>query len=177
MPVPPSERPRLDVVDKIAAKLAEDVGALVAAGTVSAAESSAILALARRSAPARCRVGISHRDLCARNMVVRPSGEVCLIDNETMAVSSCEFDLARTWYRWPLPSAARDAYLRVYARTHDLEDYFAHFPFWALAVLADSAAMRAGAPAELSSVPVDRLRALLVALRDGANPEQLVFQS
>jgi aminoglycoside phosphotransferase len=176
-PVPPAlERPPA-VLAETGAKLREDLAALAAAGTVTAAEAAAILDLVRRFAPERCRIGIVHRDLCARNMIVRPSGEVCVVDNETMAVGSCEFDLARTWYRWPLPRAERERYLRVYARTHDPRLFLAHFPFWALAVLVDSAQLRRAAPAALASVPLDRLRRLLAAVRDGAAPERLAFES
>jgi hypothetical protein len=177
MPVPPAlERPA-DAIGATTAKLERDVAALVADGTVAAAESAALLALARRSAPDACRTGIVHRDLCARNMIVRPSGEICLVDNETMAVGACEFDLARTWYRWPLSRGEREEYFRAYGRTHDPRPFLAHFAFWALAVLADSACMRAAAGAALRAVPVDRLRAVVAALDGGASPERIALQS
>jgi aminoglycoside phosphotransferase (APT) family kinase protein len=177
MPVPQALQPLPDdVLAATATRLEADVSALAAEGIVTDSESRSALAVARRFAPERCRVGIVHRDLCGRNMIQRSSGELCLVDNETMALGSCEFDLARTWYRWPLPRDAREEYLRAYARTHDTRDFLASFPFWALAVLADSARMRARAPARLLATPLDGLRALLATIGAGAPPEQAVFQ-
>lgn len=177
MPVPPALEPSPDdVLGDTAAKLESHVASLAADGIVTESESRSALAVAGRFAPERCRIGIVHRDLCARNMVERHSGEICLIDNETMALGSCEFDLARTWYRWPLPRNARDEYFRAYARTHDAAAFLRHFPFWALAVLVDSVRMRAEAPVALRSVPLDRMRALLAAIDSGTPPEQAVFQ-
>jgi hypothetical protein len=177
MPVPLALRPLPDdVLGAVAAKLEADLSALAADGIVTESESRAALAVARRFAPGRCRIGIVHRDLCARNMIERSSGEICLVDNETMIVGACEFDLARTWYRWPLPREAREAYFQAYVRAHDPSAFLAHFPFWALAVLADSARMRDRAPAALRSMPVGRMRARLAAIAEGARPEQAVFQ-
>jgi thiamine kinase-like enzyme len=177
MPVPAALGPLpADVLDASAAKLEADAASLAADGIVSEAESRSVLAVARRFTPERCRAGIVHRDLCARNMVERASGEICLIDNETMALGCCEYDLARTWYRWPLPRNAREEYFRVYARTQDAAAFLKHFPFWALAVLVDSLRMRSAAPVALRSVPLDRMRALLAAVDSGTPPEQAVFQ-
>ena len=34
--------------------------------------------------------------------MIRPDGALCLVDNETVDLGPLDYDLARTWYRWPL---------------------------------------------------------------------------
>jgi aminoglycoside phosphotransferase (APT) family kinase protein len=105
-------------------------------------------------------VGLVHKDFCRENMVVSPDGVVRVVDNETLAVDCPDYDLTRTWYRWPMDPAQAVAYLAGYRRHRSTETLARHFPFWAVAVLSESALfrLRRGLSAAL---PLGRLRELL----------------
>lgn len=176
VPADLDQRPA-EVIAELTAKLRDGVAALAAAGIVTADEARTIYDLTARFAPIACRVGIVHRDFCVGNLVVRPNGAIGVIDNETLTVGACEFDLARTWYRWPLPPHGREEYWGAYARAGEMDSLLRHFPFWALTTLVDSARMRLPAASAVRAVPVERLRAFLATLCDGADPESLAFTS
>lgn len=135
-------------------------------------------AIAREYAPRRCPLGFIYGDFCADNIVLRDSGEVCFVDNETLSVHPADYDVARTWYRWPMPRAAREVYLSGYREHRGLETFLAHFPYWAIAAIADGARFRqrrGGAAA--AAVPVSRLRALMAHLECGGPAADAVFVS
>ena len=85
---------------------------------------------------------------------------MCVIDNEGLSVDAPEFDLARTWYRWPMTARQQ----RVYAEGYGIHDHSArfetHFLHWALMAVLDSAAYRIRAHPASARVPLDRLAAL-----------------
>jgi thiamine kinase-like enzyme len=59
--------------------------------------------------------GVIHRDLCPENMVRQPSGALCVIDVESAGIGARAYDLARTWYRWPMTPEHRAALFTAYA--------------------------------------------------------------
>lgn len=158
-------------------KLDSDLRCLTECGAVGAADAQRASEVALRFLPRSCDTGIVHRDLCPENLVLRSDGGVSSIDNESICLGAHDFDLARTWYRWPMERAERRLYLDTYALRRDIGPFVAHFPFWAVAVLADSTRLRLRAGADVLSVPVERLDRLLGALQGGVAAEELVFET
>lgn len=125
--------------------------------------------LARSHAPEVFDVGLIHGDLCAENIVIDGDDHVHVIDNETLTIGAYDYDLARTWYRWPMDGIQLKAYFRGYGQHRSLEPFLAHFPYWTISALVDSALFRLrGDPRKLAT-PVERLRHLLRNLREETN--------
>ena len=137
------------------------LGELVGAGAVGTREAREIRHLAALSAPATASTGVCHTDFCGDNIVVADGGRICVVDNEGLTLDSHEFDLARTWYRWPMTPTQQRAYAEGYG-AHDHSARFAdHFLHWALMAVLDSAAYRIRAHAASARVPLARLTELL----------------
>ena len=68
----------------------------------------------RGGLPARSACGLVHGDLCAENLVLTPDGRIVSIDNERVRIDFLDYDLARTFVRWPLPDARRERFERRY---------------------------------------------------------------
>lgn len=135
--------------------------ALESWGALSTASRLRAVALARDHAPADAEIGVVHHDFCAENLVRDPGGHPHVIDNETLRIGVLDFDLARTWYRWPMTDRMAGAFLDGYAEHRSLATYLAHFSFWALAVLVDAAHFHLKAGTERASDALDALHALL----------------
>jgi aminoglycoside phosphotransferase (APT) family kinase protein len=134
---------------------------LVSLGALSSASARQARRQLRDHVPAHVAAGIIHRDFCAQNIVRTPDGRLCVVDNETIRVDSPEFDLARTWYRWPMTPLQWEAFLAGYRGRRDPASFLRNFPFWTIAVLADTALFRLRARTPGASLPVRRLDALL----------------
>ena len=137
--------------------------ALAESGVLRDGERVALDELAARHAPASCALGISLGDYCADNIVCRAGGEPCLIDLETLSIAPSDYDLGRTWYRWPMNAAQRAAYLDGYGAHRDASTFLAHLPFWHIAALVEGALFRHRQQRPDLSVPVAGLRGLLDA--------------
>jgi hypothetical protein len=153
-----------------------DVRALADAAIIGGREAALALETAQRFAPVDCALGFVHRDFCAENLVVRSDGSLRSIDNESVSIGPLDFDLARTWYRWPMNGEQRRSYLAAYERTRSAETFLKHFPFWALAVLADSAHLRHTAAPSVLAVPVRRLHDLLAVMQRRGGVEELAYE-
>lgn len=154
--IAPSPAERLAAID-------QGLGALARAGVLSAAAAGRLADAAHRHAPSRPATGIIHRDFCAENLVVDRAGRPHAVDSGTLALDALDFDLARTWYRWPMTSAARAAFEVGYATHRSLRSYRTHFPFWGIAVLVDAAVFRHQARTPGRRAPLRRLAELLGA--------------
>lgn len=140
---------------------------LVERRALDADQTNAVHDLASLTAPPTESTAICHRDFCGDNMIISAPGRVCIVDNETIAVDSPEYDLARTWYRWTMTPTQQRAYADGYGAHEHLARFAAHFLHWALVVLIESAAYRARAGAATMRVPLERLTSLLSS--DGRN--------
>jgi Ser/Thr protein kinase RdoA (MazF antagonist) len=123
-------------------------------------DAARMLGVARTWAPARAATGLAHGDYCGENLVLS-EGSVVAIDNESLGVGALDYDLARTWTRWPLGAAQARALYRGYGRHRSPAAFECHLPFWAMAALADSACFRARAGSAAVSGTVARLRRLM----------------
>lgn len=112
-------------------------------------------------APRNVAVGIVHGDFCAENMIVRASGNVSVVDSENLSIAPHDYDLGRTWYRWPMTQVQCEAYYDGYHQYRSSADFVTHLPYWAIGVLARSAAFRLRVGARDALIPIQQLKAIL----------------
>lgn len=142
-------------------RLASSLRVLVDAAGLGSAEARQAEALAVGYAPPRASLGLCHGDLCPENVVLARDGRVVVVDNDSIAVDAYGFDLARTWYRWPMSDAQARRYMRGYGPAEHLDEVEAHFVHWAVVVVVEAAAFRHGAGLAGAGAAIGRLRALL----------------
>jgi aminoglycoside phosphotransferase (APT) family kinase protein len=106
-------------------------------------------------------VRLVHGDICPENIVLAPGGSLYVVDNDTIDLHVPEFDLARTWYRWPMAVAERKVFEEGYAGRDVLASYRAHFLHWAMVVLVGAAEFRLRRQLSGADEPLARLRGLL----------------
>jgi hypothetical protein len=111
--------------------------------------------------PGTARAGIVHGDFCAENIVVAADGALHVVDNEDIALGPLDYDLGRTWYRWPLAEPSFARFLEVYER-------HAHRPamglaFWKIVAAVRGAIVRLRHHPEGLPFALDRLRRLAEA--------------
>lgn len=157
----PAETPNCDVLDQYGPALTTSLLSLRQAGLLDSSRTRHLHAFVSRNAPQRCQQGLTHRDFCGANLVMR-SGTIVAIDNVTMKVSALDEDLARTWYRWPLGEGEWRTFLRGYSESREIDSYLAHERFWRTTTLIHAAAVRLRVVgfAEAQS-PLNRLLALV----------------
>ncbi len=134
---------------------------LVRAGALSAASRDHLVALLKAQLPADPAIGVIHRDFCAENLVWDASGQPHVVDNETMQIGALDFDLARTWYRWPMTDTQATAFLDGYSAHRSPESFLASFVFWTLAVLVDVSRYHLRVGTDRAQGAVDLLQAIL----------------
>jgi len=157
LPVSRRVRPLLRRAERQLARLA-------AAAAVTEAERRRIARALADFAPEHALAGVTHDDFCAENLVEDRSGRLFAVDNEHMRIGFLEFDLARAWYRWPMPGETWQRFRERYGARHWPADRETA-PFWRLTAVLCSAYLRLvrlhGAGIE---VPLGRLRELIGSL-------------
>lgn len=141
---------------------------LAAARVIERPEALALLRALRRFAPQKGDVGLTHNDFCAENIVEDPLGRLVVVDNEGLRLGFLDFDLARTWYRWPMSELDWRLFLERYATWRDPSPDAAHAPFWRIAAVLKSLDLRVSRYPTRTATPIGRLRRLLAEL-DGAS--------
>lgn len=134
---------------------------LAADGRLSDAESEAIGAALERLDPKQALLGLVHTDFCGENMVIDRDGRLHIIDNERMGLGALGLDVARTWYRWMLPTPAWESFRLNYQAWMPHEDTLRHFAFWALVATLKSAVLRLLLDPGRAHVPIERLRQVM----------------
>jgi Phosphotransferase enzyme family len=129
-------------------------------GMLARAEAGELIGQARVYLPPTAATGITHGDLCAENLIVQQSDRLYLIDNETLEVNALDYDLARTWYRWPMRRDQWTAYGEGYSEHRGLADFDAHFRYWSVLVLLEAAVWHLTKGTGAASIPLHRLLAL-----------------
>jgi hypothetical protein len=160
-------------VDRRTAGLRSSIERLVSQDALTLREGEGLWELALSHAPAVLRSDVTHNDFCSRNMLLTPEGGLVIIDNETIGVGPYEFDLARTWYLWPMKPPERAAYLEAYARHHDPSAFATRALFWLIDAMARSALFRLRGQSPTAAVPLRKLRLLLQAGSDSPDPHRL----
>lgn len=153
---PPAMRPV-----RAARRAERELEVLSLAGVVDdALRARAAAALERL--PAEALFGLVHGDLCGANLVVTGDGRLVSVDNELLAPGHLDYDLARAWYRWPLPDDLQrrfdDAYAAAAARIPDPATRRA----WRVAATVRGAFVRH----ELGTAPDPAIRRLATALAE-----------
>ena len=114
---------------------------LAASAVIGETERRSTTRALTRFAPEHALAGVTHDDFCAENLVEDPSGRVVAVDNEHMRIGFLEFDVARTWYRWPMSEEAWERFEDRYALWRGPVDR-ENVPFWRLAAVLSSAYVR-----------------------------------
>jgi hypothetical protein len=128
-------------------------------GELAPREVAALTRAAARGAPAHALAGVAHTDFCAENLVEDAHGRLVVVDNEGLRLDFLDYDLARTWYRWPMEPAHWSAFLARYARWRPPADE-ASASFWRVAALAKSVQLRVARGTGREGTPIERLREL-----------------
>ena len=138
----------------------EDLAVLSSRGAISQNEVLRLQALAQAACPWNAAIGYFHGDFCAENILRDAAGDLMVIDNETLSIGPMHFDLARTWYRWPMNVSQRRRFLAGYRRHCRDDRLVPQLAFWIIRVLASSAAFRLRTNAD-AQIPLGRFQALL----------------
>jgi thiamine kinase-like enzyme len=146
------------------ARLAARIDRLTQAGELTAAEGRKALDVASAHVPEPTRIGLIHGDLSPENIVVDALGELRVIDDDSIGLHAPEFDLARTWYRWPMTVDGRTAFEEGYGVRDVASSYHAHLPHWKIVVLIGAADFRIRHGLPGASVPLRLLRDVLETL-------------
>jgi aminoglycoside phosphotransferase (APT) family kinase protein len=144
-----------------ARRLRSSIDRLVSLQALTAKEGSDLSALALSHAPGSGGRGLTHNDYCSQNILLTATGSFFVVDNETVAIGPYNFDLARTWYLWPMKPSQRAAYWAGYSRHRDTDDFLSSFFFWIVYVMARSALFRLRGASATAAVPLGKLRGLL----------------
>lgn len=153
--------------------LGERLARLAASGALPAAVCADLGATARAAAPSAAEAGIILGDVCPENLVWH-AGAPCCVDIETLAIEPLDYDLARTWYRWPMTPAERAGWLDGYATHRAPAAFLAHLPLWLVAGLIEGAVFRLEERPEEAAEPLALLAAVHRALARGARGEELL---
>ena len=137
-----------------------DLRWLVAAGALGAGEAEATHAALARLDPGSAVFGLVHSDFCGENLVIDAAGRLRVIDNERLRVDALGFDLARTWYRWPLPEPAWRLLRDARAAALPFAETASELAFWQRVVLIKSATLRLRSDPARAHVPLARLSGL-----------------
>jgi Ser/Thr protein kinase RdoA (MazF antagonist) len=144
-------------------RMAAALRILVDAACLDVADARRAERLALEFQPGTVALGMCHGDLCAENIVVARDGRVVVVDNDSLAVDAWGYDLARTWYRWPMTDVNRRRYMSGYGAADYLADVHAHFVHWATTVLVEAAAFRVQSRVQGARRPLRELRMVLRA--------------
>jgi aminoglycoside phosphotransferase (APT) family kinase protein len=106
--------PRYQLTGTIHRRAERQLSELAGAHIVRRRDLSALRAVLDRGLPARAQWGLVHGDFCAENLVWRADDTLVSVDNETIGRGFIEYDVARTWYRWPMPASQRGRFDRSY---------------------------------------------------------------
>lgn len=124
------------------ARLERQVAALEGAGVLAADVARAVVDRAASRGNPDASIGIAHGDLCAENIVWHPTRGPVSIDNGNLAVGHLDYDLARTFYRWPLDEGRRAAFLAGYATRRSPEPFLRAERFWMLCAIVVGASVQ-----------------------------------
>ena len=146
-------------INHFATRIIWSLRKLCDSGALTVSETEVLLSIAISKRPQEAEVGIIHTDLCPDNLVISSDGRLRSVDNESLQIGYLDLDLARSWYRWPLDKKLGIHFLASYSQFRACNTFRAHFPFWFIAVLLDSAIYRLGSPSKTWLTPVSRLQA------------------
>jgi Ser/Thr protein kinase RdoA (MazF antagonist) len=137
---------RIGATAPLRVKTERRLAVLQDAGVASVAEVRRLVATLDTELPDRAARGPVHGDLCAENLVVTPDGQVVSIDNERVRIDFLDYDLARTWVRWPMPAVSYERFERRYASSGRTPPATPEAMAWRVCAATKSAFTRLGTP-------------------------------
>ena len=161
-----------------AARTRQGLGALTEHGALEAADGDLALRLLPDASMCSRDLVVTHGDLAPGNVVASPGPGFTLVpvDNEACDAAPAEWDVARTWYRWPMTPDARNEFRTAYEAVTGRDAVSDGFAGWLVAVLVDAAAYRLRGNVD-SNVPLRGLQNCLRGARDGRTGEQMFSES
>ncbi len=132
--LPDSATAALSIAEHVAL-MDTHLAALTRQQVLSAVQADRVREQALMNCPASFEPGLIHGDFCVDNMIVDGAGRLVLIDNESLCPGALDFDLARSWCRWPMTDACRLAFAEGYRQYRELDTFFNHRMFWAVRAL------------------------------------------
>jgi len=142
-------------------RLEQDLEGVAALGGLTREETSRLVDIAQSQVPSTVELGLVHWDFCPDNLVIGAKGAPTSIDNATLYVGPLHADLARSWYRWPLHRPQMQAFLTGYRLRGGTDGLAAHFGYWAIRAVLDSALWRLKTGTRELPEPIAAFRRLL----------------
>jgi hypothetical protein len=139
---------------------------ILATGAIEDQVTSLIRGALERHDPGHAIFGLVHLDFCGDNMVIDRTGRLRIVDNERVRVDALGFDVARTWYRWALPSTAWERVRSAYVARMPFAEPLDTLGFWGVVAVIRSAALRLRMDPDRAYVPLDRLRRMAAEIED-----------
>lgn len=118
-------------------------------------------------APENLQIGLILGDFCPENIVINDSGNIYIIDNEKLSIDSYNYDLARTYYRWPMSKDQLRAYIEGYEEHRSYESFRKYCSFWIIKVIVKSVLFRLKCGSILYKEPLSKLEIILGNLLTG----------
>jgi Ser/Thr protein kinase RdoA (MazF antagonist) len=109
--------PRLQRTAPILRRAEEQLVEVTRAARFTSLEARHLGKILRNGLPVSASWGLTHGDFCGDNLVFRPDGTLASVDNELLGHGFLEYDLARAWYRWPMPRWAGERFEGSYRLT------------------------------------------------------------
>lgn len=145
VPAPPDTAAMLATLDA-------NLETLARAGALPEQSRGALQRIAWEEQPAEMGKGLIHTDFTLENFVLDGSGQYRVIDNEHLMAGALDYDLVKTFYRWPMTPGQQRAFCEGYGQHGDVSGALSHGVFWSILALAQSARVRC-----LHQVPCDPL--------------------
>ena len=161
--IPLPDAARATETERLHDRVAGQVTRLRAVGAIDERERERLIGALGQFRPGNAVVGVTHNDFCPENLVEDAHGTLFAVDSGGMRVGFTEFDLARTWFRWPMEEGSWAAFVRRYGRRSALPDE-RHAPFWRIAAVAKSAHLRVVKLGLDGSTSLRALRGLLAQI-------------
>jgi Ser/Thr protein kinase RdoA (MazF antagonist) len=109
--------PRLQRTAPILRRAEAQLVEVTRAARITSLEARHLGKILRNGLPISASWGLTHGDFCGDNLVFRPDGTLASVDNELLGHGFLEYDLARAWYRWPMPRWAGERFEGTYRST------------------------------------------------------------
>jgi hypothetical protein len=138
-----------------------NIEALARQEALSDREAQTALRIAEKQAPDDAATGLIHGDFCVENFIETESAQIAIVDNETLSVDVCAYDLARTWSRSPMDQQQAQAFYEGYHRYRTSTDFHENHLYWAIAVLTEAAVFRLRAATVGIDELLERLKIIL----------------
>ena len=106
-------------------------------------------------------LGLTHGDYCPENFIIKPDSSLAIVDIEALAVSSLEYDLARTFHRWQMTDIQRQNYFAGYDSPNVVDLFNRYLHYWQILVLSEAVYFCTVVHPKSAMKPLSKLRQVL----------------